>query len=339
MISNTPTGALPTFQPTASPELDTLLSTFRSNVFLPSHLIKLQKDLLYRKKNHPLLTSDEPATVRLGDEVLQLHPLSHVKDEPNTRTNFAKALDLMTETGDFRNLPAFLEGLKTARRSIKGYQLEKAIRRANESGRQSIVNDCLRRTESTGLNLGDLQKAREVMWGATMKAMQNNWSQEGVQKAARYAENFWELMHDAKHHEKMHGLQDAKKRPEIVGVLLQLCAARAKRGGEKNVVEKYAGLMLIRWENSREDMAIDEGVWNDANHKMLMWAPVWHGIMLAREVLGAQSAIGKKLEEKLGADMQPLMKKCQAILAANPPQEGGVRRGLNVYEELSKVSL
>lgn len=331
-------GALPTFQPTPSPELDTLLSTFRSNVFLPSHLISLQKDLLYKKKNHPLLTSDEPATVRLGDEVLQLHPLSHVKDEPNTRASFAKALDLMTETGDFKNLPGFLEGLKTARRSIKGYQLEKAIRRANDCSRQSIVNECLRRTESTGLTLGNLRVAREAMWGATLRAVQSEWSQEGIEKAARHAEILWELMHDPRHHQKMHGTEDAKKRPEILGILVQLSAARARKGGDKSAVEKYASFMLSHWGNGRDEMIIGEGDWNDANYKLLMWAPVWHGIKLALEVSGAQSSLGKRLGEKMNQDLEPLVKQCRDILSANPPQEG-VRRGLNMYEKLSQVSV
>lgn len=338
MLTKSCTGALPTFQPTPSPQLDTLLATFRSNVFLPSHLISLQKDLLYKKKNHPLLTSDEPATVRLGDEVLQLHPLSHVKDEPNTRASFAKALDLMTESGDFKNLPGFLQGLKTARRSIKDYQLEKAVRRANESGRQSIINDCLRRTESTGLSLGNLRVAREVVWGATLRAIQSDWSQKGVEKAAKYAENVWELMHDPRHGEKMHGMENAKRRPEVLGVLVQLSAARATMSGDKSAVEKYVSLMLSYWERGREEMALEEGDWNDANYKLLMWAPVWHGIKLARKVLGAQSPLGKKLGERMSQDLGPLVEQCQEILSANPPHEG-TRRGLNMYERLSQVSL
>ena len=267
-----------------------------------------------------------------------MHPLNHVQDEPNTRSSFAKALDLMTETRDFKNLPGFLEGLKTARRSIKGYQLEKAVRRANESGRQSIVNDCLRRTQTTGLSLGDLQVAREVMWGATLRAMQKEWSQEGIEKGAKYADNLWELMHDSRHDEKMHGLEDAKRRPEVLGVLVQMSAARAKMGGDKIVVEKYASLMLKNWENGRAELDFEEGNWNDANYKLLMWAPVSHGITLAREVVGAQSPLGKRLREKMSQDVEPLVKKCQEILSANAPQEGK-RRGLNMHEKLSQVSL
>lgn len=276
--------------------------------------------------------------MRLGDEVLQLHPLSHVQDEPNTRASFAKALDLMTETGDFKNLPGFLEGLKTARRSIKGYQLEKAVRRANESARQSIINDCLRRTEKTGLSLGDLRVAREVMWGATLRAMQKEWSQEGIEKGAKYADNLWELMHDSRHDEKMHGLKDAKRRPEVLGVLVQMSAARAKMGGDTGVVERYASLMLKNWENGRAELNLEKGDWNDANYKLLMWAPVWHGIALAREVIGAQSLLGKRLGEKMSHDLEPLVKRCQDILSANAPPEGK-RRGLNMYEKLSQVSL
>ncbi|KAL9098261.1 MAG: hypothetical protein Q9163_006050, partial [Psora crenata] len=98
----------------------------RSNIFLPAHLIQAQRTLLYKEKNHALLTSDEPATVKLGGEVHQLHPLDHQRDEPNTRSSFAKATALMAELTDWRNFPPFLEGLKTARRRVKGWQFEKA---------------------------------------------------------------------------------------------------------------------------------------------------------------------------------------------------------------------
>ncbi|KAL2050863.1 hypothetical protein ABVK25_008924 [Lepraria finkii] len=278
-FSSTPTrrkhGPLPAFTNTSSEELNTLLTTFRTNIFLPSHLISLQRDLLYKKKNHPLLTSDEPATVRLGNEVHRLHPLDHKKDEPPTRPSIAKVVDLMTETGDWKNLPGFLEGLKTARRRVKGFQYEKMVRRANDCGRMGVVVDCLRRVEGTGMGLWDVRVARWVMWGAMAKAMQADWREEGVEKGAKFAEGIWELCCDPRHGGTRGGLEDPKKRPEVVGVLVQMHAAKAHLFGggkdEGGAVEKWVRVLLKVWGNT--EMEVAEGDWYDANDKTLIWAP------------------------------------------------------------------
>ena len=76
-------GYLPTFHPTSSPALDELLSTFRTNIFLPAQLSAAQRKLVFRKKNHHLLTGDEPATATIGSEVVQMLPLDHLRDEPD----------------------------------------------------------------------------------------------------------------------------------------------------------------------------------------------------------------------------------------------------------------
>ena len=333
-------GPLPKFTPTSSPELDTLLATFRSNVFMPSHLITLQQDLLYKKKNHYLLTSDEPATVRLGDEVLQLHPLDHKKDEPPTRSSVAKVVNLMAETKDWRNLPGFLEGLKTARRRVPGYQIEKMVRKANEDGRQGVIHDCLRRVESTGFALCHIEVGREVMRGAVYKAIQNGWSEEGVEKAVKYAQNIWELMFDPRHTEDQTAESDPKRRSDVIGVLVQLHAAKAfmfgDRKDQENLVEKYATMMLTWWDNAELEVKQEDRF--DASKKLLMWAPVWHGMKMACQVLEAGSPqLAAKLSANLTKDLEPLIQKTQAILSAHPPQTGS-RRGLKMYEDLPQVS-
>lgn len=278
--------------------------------------------------------------MRLGDEVLQLHPLDHQKDEPNTRASFAKVLALMSETGDWKNLPGFLEGLRIARRSVKGWQMEKMVRKANESGRMGVVHDCLRRVEGTGLGLWDVRVAREVMWGAVGKCVRSGWSKEGVEGGRKFAEDVWELMFDPRHAEKMVGREDAKKRPEVLGVLVQMHAAKAVLFGEGKdeggKVEIYMGLMLGQWDNA--ELEIDEENWSDANYKLLTWAPVWHGMMLAQTVLHPSSPTAKTLKTKLTQDVEPLIETAAAALAAHP-SEDGKRRGLKMYEELIQVSV
>ncbi|CAD6591011.1 MAG: hypothetical protein ASARMPRED_005146 [Alectoria sarmentosa] len=345
-FTTTPTqrkhGPLPVFHPTSSPTLDALLSTFRTNIFFPSHLILLQQDLLYRKANHALLTSDEPATVRLGDEVLQLLPLDKRRDEPPTRSSFAKVVQLMGESGDWGNMAGFLAGLKVARRKLAGWQVEKMVRRANEGGKQGVMHEILRRVEKTGVGLWDVKVCREVMRGAILKGVQSGWSKEGIERGVKYADNIWELMWGPRHAEEQKKLgTDPRGRPEILGVMVLMHAIKALKlaGGkdEGGVLEKYAEVMLKRWENSRGEMVIDEQDWSDVNYKLSIWAPVWHGMKMARQVVGAGSPLGKKLGEKLSQDLEPLMQKSQAILSAHAPEEG-MRRGLKMYEDILQAS-
>ncbi|KAL2040530.1 hypothetical protein N7G274_006509 [Stereocaulon virgatum] len=333
-------GAVPIFSDTPSPELNALLSTFRTNIFLPSHLIKLQRDLLYKKKNHSLLTAEEPATVRLGNEVHQLLPLNHITDEPATRASIAKVVKLMTETGDWKNLPGFLEGLKTARRVVHGDQFEKMIRRASDCGRIGVVVDCLRRVERTGMGLWDVRVAREVMWGVLGKCVQSEWSEEGVESGRKLAEVVWELCFDPKHVPKMVGLEDPKKRPEIAGVLVQMYAAKAVMfegsKDEGGAVEKWVQLMLRVWGNTK--VGVKERDWNDANYQLTMWAPVWHGILMAQKLLGAQSPLGQELGAKL-QELESVIQQARLVLSEHPHQDGNIRRGLKVYNQLSQVSV
>ena len=201
-----------------------------------------------------------------------------------------------------------------------------------------MVVECLKRVESTGMGLGNLRVAREVMWGAMGKAVQGEWNEEAVEKAVKYAEMVWELMFDPKHREQMHGDQDAKKRPEILGVLVQMHAANALvkgEEGEKEAVEKYVKLMLEVWGNT--ETKFDDGNWNDANQTLVVWVPVWHGMRMARKVLGVQSPLGKELGSKT-KDLESLIRRAQALLSEHMPQEG-TRRGLELYKNLSKVSL
>lgn len=248
----------------------------------------------------------------------------------------------MGESGDWRNMAGFLEGLRVAKRKLAGWQVEKMVRRANEGGKQWVVLDILKRVEKTGVGLWDVKVCREVMRGAVLKGVQSGWSEEGVEKGVKYAENIWELLWDPRHLEEQKKFElDLRGRPEIVGVMVLMHAVKAVRlkGGkdEEGMVQKYAEVMLNKWDNSRGVMVIDEQDWSDANYKLSIWAPVWHGMKLARQVVGAGSPLGKRLGEKVSKDLDPLMQKSQAILSAHSPEKG-TRRGLKMYEDIFQTS-
>lgn len=204
-----------------------------------------------------------------------------------------------------------------------------------------MVHDCLRQVESTGIGLWEVRVAREVMWGATLKAIQADWSEEGVERGVKFAEDVWELCFDPRHTERMRGVEDAKKRPEILGVLVQMHAAKAVMYGggkdEEGLVSRYTKMMLKLWGNAEAELMVSEEDFYDANYKLVMWAPVWHGMTMAKKVLGPDSPLGRQLGERLSQDIEPLVQAAVAILQANPPQGGGKRRGLKLYEDMSSL--
>lgn len=239
----------------------------------------------------------------------------------------------MQEPGDWRNLPGFLEGLKTSGRRLGRGQVEKMVRRANARGRQGVVMEVLRRVEGTGVRLGEeAGVVREVVLGAVMRAQEGGWGAEAVEAAGRYARGVWDLLWDERHRGERQGV-DMRKASEVVGVMVEMEAARMVKGGgdRKGELEGWVERLLGVW--TRGDMGLVDGDWNDANQKLLRWAPVWHGMVLARRVLGEGSRLGKELGERVEKDLEPMLNKAREMVAANAPKNG-VRRGLKMYEQL-----
>ncbi|KAL9023284.1 MAG: hypothetical protein Q9196_007296, partial [Gyalolechia fulgens] len=332
---------VPSFTPTSSPELDTLLSTFRTNIFLPAQLLSVQRSLVYKSKHHRLLTNpEEPATVKIGNEVHQLHPLNRLTDEPNTRKSLAEILELMKEGKDWVNIIPFLKGVRQSGRKVRGWQMEKIVRKMGKAGRQGIVMEMLRRVEGTGVTLGEIGVCREVFWGGVLKCVQSEWSEEGVKEAERLMEGWWDMLSEERHVGKAVRKSggDPRLRPEIVGLVMWVRAVRSVLFGEKKdeeeKVKRGAEMVMAVWKNA--DLKVDEGDWNNANHKLMRWAPVWHGMKMARQVLGENTPLGRNLERMITTDLEPTLSRAREIVSQYAG-DGAKRRGLNLYDELSKI--
>ena len=238
----------------------------------------------------------------------------------------------MNETRDWRNLPGFLEGLKTAGRKLGRGQVEKMVRKANECGRQGVVMEIMRRVEATGVGLWDVDVARECMLGATMRAQQGEWESEGIEAGVKLARQYWDLLWDDRHRVIRPVGLDPRRRPEIVGIVVELLAAKALKSGERrDEVERFVERLLGLWKWA--ELRFDAGNQNDANKLLLMWAPAWHGMVLARQVLGKDSRLGKVLGERLHSDLESILVEARDLLAVNMPDSGG-KRGLRMYEQL-----
>lgn len=259
-------------------------------------------------------------------------------DEPNTRKGFVGVLDLMREPQDWDNMPGFLAGLQTAKRRVEGGLLEKMVRRANESGRQGTVMECVRRSATTGLVLDEARVVREVMWGARLRARQAEWSEEGVGKGLKQAEQVLELLEDPKHSSRKDivGVHFSRM-PDVVGVVLELAAAKVARYGEgkddDGKVAVYATGTVAGLRTQEPNAEVDASNWYDANYELQRWAPVLHGLRLAVGVLKDQPQLAKDVRNST-RKLEEVVSKARDIVVAHTPQDK-TRRGLLVYDDIS----
>ncbi|ELR02522.1 hypothetical protein VC83_08828 [Pseudogymnoascus destructans] len=329
----------PTFQPTSSPELDNILSKFRNTVFLPAHLSKQHRDLVYSFKHKKSLDT-VPVTVEIGGDEIRLKHINRTKDVPNQRIALREALGLMKDKKDWDNFPLLLEGLHSAGRATDGTVLEQFVRKAGQAGRQYIVLESARRVSKTGFRINTRDLSKMVMWWIQHRALVNGFSQAETKKALSMAEQIAILMEDKAHAGgRVTDSEDPRTSPEVIGVLLQLSALNAKHQGgkdENGTVEKYAKSLLASLQdkelegmlqNRKTDPARIQEV--ESNSMLQTVAPILLGVRTAISVLEQSSDTTRQLrdlETKLSAQVAQDVETLKAVAGS------GERLGLWVYE-------
>ncbi len=215
------------------------------------------------------------------------------------------------------------------------------MRKANENGRQGTVMQCIRRSEATGFALNDLRIVREVMWGARQRAQLAGWDEEGTSKGLAQAVQVMDLLDNPKYGSTRDAVSgvDFKMLPEIVGVVLELAAAKAVRYNDgkdvDSMVAAYAVATLdsLRGETmlARFDFAASD--WNRANYRLLMCAPVLHGLDLAAGVLRHVPKIEQDIKSTRDA-LERVVFKARDVVLANT-HEDQTRRGMQIVEDIA----
>lgn len=265
-----------------------------------------------------------------------MKPLNRMDDEPGTRAAIAKVLELMYEPRDWENLAPFLIGLRNSGRVLRESMTEKIVRVACHKGRETAIMECFRQVDRTGLGLWHLPIAREMMWRALGRAMEGGWKGEALDKGIELADSVWIMMQDPKHLDPTKKHRDATYSPEIVGVMVQLHAAKAVmfQGGYDHggLVAEYTQRLLALW--TKLVFPVEYEQWYNANSDLKMWAPIWHGLKLAQKV----SEIGpmKVLLSPRINEMESAIHEAKAVLIRRG--KDSTSRGLKLYEELSRAS-
>lgn len=285
---------LPTFTQTDNHELNDVLSTFREKHLIPAYLTRQERKLIYKQKYRQQL-EDNPTTALAGGSEVPLRWIDRRREVPGRGRLVRRALDLMFEGNDAKdlpNLPALLQGLKEGVKKPLGNNLaEKLIRKSIESGKFGQVIRCLQQANRTGLTLKNEFVLRAVLCGLHDIAQSSDWSKGATERALRDA-NVIAAQLESEEHGTGRELaeNDPRTRPEVVGVFLELAAVyvykHADAKDESGLVKAYAERLVNCLEKSGtqpRDVVLEK---RGPQWPMLRAIPVWHGLTVAQEILG-----------------------------------------------------
>lgn len=280
--------AIPTFTQTSSAELDAALNHFREELFIPYGLATAQQKMIFRVKNADRL-KEEPVTVPISDT--ENYTLRHIN--PLTRPTRKDAVDVlrkMRTPQDWQNLLPFLSGLRMAGRSFSTRRWQWLVRKAMKDDTLGILLECAKQPSVTNMRLSDAEFVKYLFMGLHEKAQRGKYQDPAVSKAFTLAKQFVSLMEAPEHHPH-DTKQDPKKLPEVIGVLLELSAARALNvnGGkdETGDVRAYASRLLGSWQAG--NFAIDNYRWPAIDRRLLENLPIYNGMKFALQVHGVSN--------------------------------------------------
>lgn len=258
-------------------------------------------------------------------EQYQLQGLK-LEDLPR-RTDMVKVLNMMKNPEDWRNLSPFLTGLVSSERPLRPEMYSKIVRLSGESGVPGIALAAAKQVSRTGLTLGNAEIARDLFHAFRLQAQKAGFKGEAVESALRGAQDAAYLLNDPKH-KALNCDEDPQRLPEIIGVLLELSAARAldSYGGKDKTgeVANYVRSLHVNWQFG--DYTPPSG-WRDANFKIRDWVSTWHGLKMALEV--EEIAANRKMTAHIRSQMillGPIIEKATADVIA----QGGSEKRVGV---------
>jgi hypothetical protein len=296
---------------------------------------------MYKPSRHQILLNDPGVTVTLSnDEEVKLMPMDP-HDKPNKGTSLktlAKLLENSPEPRDWNNLPPFLEGMEMAKEKLPEGWLQKIVRKANERGRSGVIIRCAEMVKKTGVAFSNPHVTEEMMLGCHIRAAQAGWAGEEAEKAMKQAEQV-ALMLEAKEHcggRLREGQQDMRKSAMVIGVLLELAAARVLHSNEGKDVDgkvvRYAENALILCQQTSFEPGKDHV---EAAKRLERWLPLWAGLKMAQKVDEVQQGILASNLREQAEKLECLIHEAKAQIEEEA--KGKPRRCLNMYNEVGSV--
>lgn len=239
------------------------------------------------REKHADLVEEEPISVSIGGEDGEKYLLRRLDPsaQPKSR-DLLGIITMMKAPEDWKNLVPLVFAMRESKRSLAQDRWEWVIRKAAEADALHFVMECAKQQSRTGLRLASHGIVQKLFFGFHQKARAAEFQGRGLDKARRMALEAVDLMETPAHLSR-NGSFDGKKEPFVVGLLLELSAARALEqfGGkdEDGSVRDYARKLIGTWNRGRFTPTASTH-WSDHDHQLQENSPIWYGIKLALQV-------------------------------------------------------
>lgn len=131
-----------------------MLKTIQDKIILPAHLPKKQRQMVFNVRERAKLEQN-PIILEIEGLEHKFAPIDRFHDIPNSKAAMRGAIEKMQSPEDWRNLPILLAGYKQARVKLNKAQWAHVVRLACSSGNASVIMECAKQAEATGLDLSN----------------------------------------------------------------------------------------------------------------------------------------------------------------------------------------
>ncbi|KAI5248150.1 hypothetical protein E4T43_01542 [Aureobasidium subglaciale] len=330
------TATLPTFAESSSPELDHVLLQLRTKHFIPAFLNKRQRHLIFGDKFKQELENN-PAYATLGEEEIPLTHIDRRTEIPARKPLLLKALKLIEENDEWRQLPSILEGLHKARPQPDLPLQEKILRKLQLADQFPVILRSLRRSHATGLSLKNDAVLNQVLNALRETASRENWEKARLEKAIKNADELAELLEAEDHGSgRRLSLNDPRTRPAVIGLFLELHAVYASQyQGGKDVsgkVKSYATRFMATFNESNQpaETALPQV---GAPIEFLSKMSIYHGLSLASKILGADMPDTARANSIVQQYEQRLSGLAEALKSRNPQPNSFAASSLKAWDD------
>lgn len=279
-----------------------------------------------------------------GEDV-KLEPLNRY-DTPKKDDALYQIAEILSESAEidvWSQLPAFLEGLQKARYSVPMWFLEKLTRKANEHGKAGIIKQCAVMVKRTGLSLSNKSVTRELFLGSHMRFIEQ-WKNGGdYEKEQKFAQSL-ALMLGSKDHcggrlEETDSIGDMRKDITVLGVLLEMAAARAVSVHKGRDVDGRVGSFLSKTVALIPSDAEYREKQKIPGQAIEEWLPLVNGIRLSLQVTGVAVGKGRNVESEMKGALKNRLSEVDAMIKEEAQKlrkesPGTPRRALKMLEQL-----
>lgn len=259
----------------------------REDFFIPYGILKEGQRRMMTRKKYADLLEEEPVSVPIGGEGTEtylLRPLDNTS-QPKSR-DLLGIITMMKAPADWKNLVPLMFAMKESKRGLAQDRWEWVIRRAAEADALHFIMECAKQHSRTGLRLSSQGIVQKVFFALHQKARAAEFQGPSFDKACRMAIEAVELM-ETRTHRPCNGSFDAKQEPFVVGLLLELSAARALEqfgGTDKDGSVRNNAVKLIGTWNRGHFSPKPSSSWSDHDRHLQEIVPIWYGIKLALDI-------------------------------------------------------